>query len=259
MTVLPTGHPADFRAPAADERTGGRLQSGGRMFDALLLDMESALRQAPRAAVAGSSASAVAHTRVATGAGRPHTQPAGAESASAEAACTANPCEQSPQEATVAATRSAGPSPATAPTVSVPAFKSGAGRDGASLVPTDAAMGIADFPVSSTPLAPGATRIVDPAAIKSPQVAKVAADVTAALPTAQADVGVNVAKAAQASPEAGLVVTLAVSRGKPEDLDAIVRRVAEELARAGHAHYRLVINGVDMTPRISNGESHGNR
>jgi hypothetical protein len=120
-------------------------------------------------------------------------------------------------------------------------------------------MGIADLPVSSTPLALCATRTLNPAAVKSPHAAKAAADVTAALPTAQPDVGVNVAKAAQASPEAGLVVTLAVSRGKPEDLDVIVRRVTQELARAGHAHYRLVINGVDMTPRISNGGSHGNR
>jgi hypothetical protein len=135
----------------------------------------------------------------------------------------------------------------------------GAGREGAKFVPTDAAMGIADLPVSSTPLLPGATRTVDPFVIKSPADNRMAADFAAALPTAQAEVGVNVAKPALASPEASLIVTLAVSRAKPEDLDVIARRVAEELARAGHAYFRLVINGVDMTPRIPNGESHGNR
>ncbi len=261
MTVLPTGHPADFNAPATDERTGGRLQSGGRMFAALLLDMESANRQPPSAAVAGSNVTAATHPRVATGPGTRQPQLAGAEGAALDATGTASLCQQSPGEPAVTATRTTGHSGAAVPTATVPIIKpGGAGRDGVNRVPTDAAIGIADLPAPSTPLLSGAARAVELSAIRSPADNRLASDFAAALLTAQAEVGVNVARPALAtSPEAGLIVTLAVPRGKPEDLDGIVRRVTEELARTGHANYRLVINGMDMTPRISNGGSHGNR
>jgi hypothetical protein len=143
----------------------------------------------------------------------------------------------------------------------VPIIKpGGAGRDGVNRVTTDAAIGIADLPVPSTPLLSGAARAVELSAIRSPADNRLASDFAAALSTAQAEVGVNVARPALATgPEAALIVTLAVPRGKPEDLDGIVRRVTEELARNGHANYRLVINGMDMTPGISNGGPHGNR